>query len=92
MWKEIARYTDPISAEIVRGYLEAQGITVRLEQEGAARVMGVYLGPFGEIALLVPESQVEQALDLLRRLEEGEEEPPKPEADMPNGDHPPQEA
>ncbi len=93
MWREIARYSDPISAEIARGYLEAHGVEARLEQESAARMIGLYMGPFGQIALLVREDQVEQALDLLERMEQGQaEEPPPPLTDMPNGDHPPEEA
>ncbi len=89
-WQEIARFSSPIEAEIARGFLEAQGVTVRLVQEGAARVMGIYVGPFGEISLLVPEDQKEHARSLLEALERGEYQAALPPwlPDEPNGDEP----
>ncbi len=70
-WQEVAIFHDPIQAEIARGFLEAQGIPVRLLQEGAARALGVYLGAFGSIRLLVPEDLVETSRRLLGEMEAG---------------------
>ncbi len=77
-WKEIAAFSDPIQAEIVRGFLEAQGVPVRLLQEGAARALGLYLGPFGEIRLMVPRHLERRARRLLEELARGEHQ-----ADLP---------
>lgn len=86
-WIVIGYLTNPVQAEILRGLLEAQGIPARLEQEGAARALGLYIG-FGEIALLVPETYVDQAQEVLDRWEQGEWEDGLPPwlPDEPNGD------
>ncbi len=87
-WQEVARFSSPIEAEIARGFLEAQGLTVNLVQEGAARALGLYVGPFGEISLLVPEEQAERARALLDALQRGEYQASLPPwlPDEPNGD------
>lgn len=81
-WVEIYRFHHPVEAELVKSYLEAYGIETYLLQEGAARAIGVYLGPFGEIRLLVPEQQRNEAQVLLReflRRARGEAPPPEDE-------------
>jgi len=82
-WVEIYRFYHPVEAELVKSYLEANGIEARLLQEGAARAIGVYLGPFGEIRLLVPGHLRTEAQLLLREfLQRARGETP-PEDDIP---------
>ena len=70
-WIEIQRLRDPVQAEILRGLLEAQGIQVWLAQEGAARALGLSLTPMGEVTILVPTSQVEEATGILGKYYAG---------------------
>ncbi len=87
-WVEVAQFANPIAAEIARGLLEAHGIQVQLRQEGAARALGIYVGGFGEIVLLVPEEEAERAQDLLQAWQRGDLEDALPPwmPDGPNGD------
>jgi hypothetical protein len=54
-----------IEAEILRGLLEAQGITVWLSQESAGRAIGLSVGPLGQVDLMVPADQVAEAKRIL---------------------------
>jgi hypothetical protein len=71
-WVAVDTTAGDLSAEILRGLLEAQGIPVLLSQEGAARAMGLSVGPFGEVEILVPETLVEQALQVLEEYQAGD--------------------
>lgn len=73
-WEVVAYLSDSIEAEILRGLLQAQGVEVWLSQEGAARAIGLTVGPVGEIAILVPSHQFEQALDVLEAYDQGDYE------------------
>jgi hypothetical protein len=70
-WIEIQRIPDSIQAEILRGLLEAQGIQVWLSQEGAGRALGLSVSPMGEVTILVPTSQVEEAKKTLEQYYAG---------------------
>lgn len=59
--KKIAVLNDPADAEILRGMLEAQGLTVVLSKEAASSVYGVTMGGFGEIEVFVPGKQAAEA-------------------------------
>jgi len=61
----IDRVSGELQAEIIRGLLEAQGIPAMLSVEGAARAIGVNIGPFGEVEILVPEEYADQAFQVL---------------------------
>ncbi len=60
-WVPVLTTPNQAQAEILRGLLEAQGVSVWLLQEPAARAIGLQVGPLGEIQLLVPQSQAAQA-------------------------------
>ncbi len=70
-WVVIETTAGDLPAEILRGLLEAQGIPVMLSQEGAARAMGINVGPFGEVEILVPAGLAEQARQVLDEYEAG---------------------
>lgn len=65
-WEEIEVVNGEIQAEIIRGLLEAQGISVLLSKEGAGRALGLSVGRLGETLILVPSSQKELALKILQ--------------------------
>ncbi len=89
-WVEIYRFYHPVEAELVKSYLEAHGIEARLLQEGAARAIGVYLGPFGEIRLLVPAQVRADAQVLLQEFLQRArgDKPPAEDAFPPEGPQP----
>lgn len=55
---------DPAEAEVLRGLLEANGIQVLLSKEGASTAYGITAGSFGEIEVLVPQSQAKKAEEI----------------------------
>ncbi len=65
-WELLEEVTGSAQAEILRGLLEAQGITVLLSQEGLGRsVYTVTVGIMGEVQILVPLSQLERARQVI---------------------------
>jgi hypothetical protein len=66
-WQVVEKVGGTLQAEILRGLLEAQGIWVTLSQEGAGHYgYASNIGTFGQVEILVPSSQTEQALQVLR--------------------------
>lgn len=57
-WAVADIVTGEMQAELLRGLLEAQGIQVILNQEGAGRAIGLSVGPLGEVEILVPADQL----------------------------------
>ena len=64
-WEVVEIVQGHLTAEIFRGLLEAQGIQVWLNQEGAGVVYGINVGPMGSVEILVPSSAVPQARQIL---------------------------
>lgn len=75
-WVVVTTVSGEIQAEIIKGLLEAQGISVFLNQEGAGRAYGIGVGPLGEVQLLVPHTQEEAAQQVLADYEAGKFENP----------------
>ena len=87
-WEVITSVSGDLNAEILRGLLEAQGIRVVLSQEGVGHsVYPVSVGLFGKVDVLVPSSQKEQALQVLKDYEAGAFQSPE-EDDSAEGDSP----
>jgi hypothetical protein len=63
-WVEVFRGNDELQAQMLKGLLESGGITVRL---WSLRVgpYPVNVGRMGEVRLLVPEEEAQDALKLL---------------------------
>jgi len=65
-WELLDVVAGSAQAEILRGFLEAQGIDVLLSQEGVGHsVYTVTVGIMGEVQILVPKSQLESAQKIL---------------------------
>lgn len=73
-WVMVDRAPGQLQAEIMRGLLEAQGITVWLNQEGAAHAYAVSVGLMGSVEILVPTSMVEKARQILKAYYQGDYE------------------
>jgi hypothetical protein len=52
-------------AEILQSYLRARGINCELSQEGAGVALGITVDGLGQVELLVPSAQREQALEAI---------------------------
>jgi hypothetical protein len=60
-WELVTEVSGELQAGLLRNLLEAQGIKVFLNQEGAGKAVGLSIGPLGEVQILVPEHQSEEA-------------------------------
>jgi hypothetical protein len=54
-----------LQAQIIRGLLTAQGLHPVLSGEAAGQATGLVLGPMGEVQILVPASEAEEAKRLI---------------------------
>ncbi len=73
-WVLVDTVQGQLQAEILRGLLEAQGIMVWLNAQGAARAYAVSVGTLGAVEILVPSSAVEQAKQTLEAYYRGDYE------------------
>jgi hypothetical protein len=84
-WETVQEVYGELQAEMLRGLLEAQGIPVYLNQEGAGRAYGLNVGPLGAVQLMVPASLLETAQQVLEDYYAGKFEGPGEES-SPQGD------
>jgi hypothetical protein len=61
-----------LEADMLKAFLEAQGIDVYLSQESVGRTLGLSAGMLGRVVVMVPEPQAEDAKTLLTEISEGE--------------------
>ena len=71
-WEYITRVNDPILAEILKGLLEAQGITVHIIREGYQTAYGFSNQPGVNVELRAPTSQVEEAREIIQAYYDGD--------------------
>jgi hypothetical protein len=64
-WEVVLEVSGELQADLLRNLLEAQGIEVFLNQEGAGRAYGLTVGPLGEVQIMVPEHQSQEARQIL---------------------------
>jgi Putative prokaryotic signal transducing protein len=62
----------PLQGEMIRAFLESKGITVMISEESAGRAYGIQVGAMGEAQVYVPETQAEEAKEILAAMERGE--------------------
>jgi len=70
-WEILAEVFGELEAELLRGLLEAGGIEVFLNQEGAARAYAVNVGLLGKVQVMVPSRQIQLARQILEDYEAG---------------------
>lgn len=61
-----------LEADMLKAFLEAQGLKVFLSQESVGRTLGLSAGTLGKVIVMVPEEQVDEAKELLTAIEEGD--------------------
>jgi hypothetical protein len=64
-WKTVTKTAGLMPAEIIGGRLQAEGIPVRVWQEGAGQAFGLTVGLLGTGYVQVPEDYLEQAEEIL---------------------------
>ena len=60
-WELVIEVSGEFQANLLRNLLEVQGIKVFLNQEGAGKAYGLTVGPLGQVQVLVPEHQSQEA-------------------------------
>lgn len=72
-WEKIAEVPGRIQAEMLKGFMEAEGVPVQLIQEGIGEsVYPFTFGPLGEVQVFVPKEKLEQAEALLEAFTKNE--------------------
>lgn len=61
-----------LEADMLKAFLEAQGLQVVLSQESVGRTLGLSAGTLGMVEVLVPEDQVVEARKLIKDIADGE--------------------
>lgn len=64
-WKVLCTVNNRMEAEILKGYLESQGIKVFMREEAAGAIYGLASGPLAEVDLLVSSEQHEEGKKVL---------------------------
>jgi hypothetical protein len=80
-WVVVDEVAGALQAEIIRGFLTSQGLTVRIAMEGVGRVHGFVVGPLGTNQVLVPDGQVEYARKVLQAYYDNDFDLTETEAD-----------
>jgi hypothetical protein len=70
-WEIVAEVYGELEAELIRGLLEAEGIEVFLNQEGAGRVYGLNVGSLGMVQIMVPSRDIQLAQVILADYNSG---------------------
>ncbi len=71
-WVPVDMVQGQLQAEILKGLLEAQGIMVWLNQEGAAHAYAIEFGSLGTVEILVPSRMLEKARQILEEYKRGD--------------------
>ncbi|NIV10496.1 MAG: hypothetical protein GWN62_04115 [Aliifodinibius sp.] len=70
-WALVTSLNDPIQAEILRGLLEAQGITIHIVREGYQAAMGIANQASVRIEILARDDQVAEAKQIINDYNAG---------------------
>lgn len=70
--KVIYKTHDRLMSETIAAFLDAQGVKTIVDQDAAGSIFGFTVGRIGEVNILVHESQVDEAIALIKAMEAGE--------------------
>lgn len=71
-WVVVYRAKGLVDGEMIKSFLEAQGIPASVSQEAAGKIYGLTIGDLGMAEVLVRAQDEQKALELLREMEAGE--------------------
>lgn len=77
-------FTDPYKANLIRSFLESEGIPCFLSDENINRIQPLFSTAVGGIRLQVRESDLEQAIQLIAGFETASDQEPVPVPDCPS--------
>lgn len=70
-WVKLADVYGRLEAEVVKSFLEADGVEVELIQEAIGQLIPTNLDAFGQVQVFVPKDQFEHARELLDGYQNG---------------------
>lgn len=68
-----------LDAEMIKAFLEANGIQALIAGESVGTAYGITLGPLGDIDIIVSAAQADEARSLLEAMERGDLDRDQPE-------------
>lgn len=68
-WVPVFKAAGLTKAYIVKGRLESEGIPVKLSYEAIGKIYGITIDGLGEVLILVPQEDIEDALAILKEVE-----------------------
>jgi hypothetical protein len=67
---EVYLAANDLEAQVIKGFLEANGIPVMLRREALGTTLGVAVGHLAEVSVMVPEPLADRAVELLEEQAE----------------------
>jgi hypothetical protein len=71
---EVCVAANDLEAQVVKSFLESNGIPVMLQGDAVSKVYGLTVGGMAEVRVFVPEPLAAKAIELLEASEEVDEE------------------
>ena len=68
-WEKLADVYGRLEADMIKSYLEAEGVEVELFQEAIGQLIPTNLDEFGRVQLFVPKEQIEEARKLFEEYQ-----------------------
>lgn len=65
-WEKLTEAVGQVEGDVIKSYLEANDIPVRLIQEAVGKLIGSTLDAFGLVEVFVPENKLREAEQLLQ--------------------------
>ncbi len=81
---EVCIAANDLEAQVIKSFLESNGIPVMLQGDSVSKVYGFTVGGMAEVRVFVPEALASKAVELLEADDEGAEEEEAEEADAPS--------
>ena len=73
-WEKITVRHGRLDAEMLKTFMEAEGVPVQLIQEGLGQyALPMTIGPLAEVQVFVPKDKLEEAQALIEAFERGED-------------------
>jgi hypothetical protein len=73
-WEKATEVYGRLEAEMLKSFLEAEGVPVELFQEGAGSAFAVNVGSLGLVQVFVPKEKLQDALELIEAFQNPENE------------------
>lgn len=80
---EVCIAANDLEAQVVKSFLESNGIPVMLQGDAVSKVYGFTVGGMAEVRVFVPEALASKAVELLEAGEETDEDEGSEEAGEP---------